>query len=155
MNTKDEAVINAFLKTSRICGIFPSGEPSSLLYAYQVLICVLTLLYGVFSIYKFIFNNSVDEHSMDIFINTLTTFICITLGFSMQFISLWQPEGWRGLYKNLKIGCYKTKSRDKCISLELLAAKHFLLCKIFFNYICVVLVVGILGCLRQPFYVAY
>lgn len=132
MNARDQAIINALLKISRICGVFPSEKPSRLFYSYQVLLFGSTLSFGLFSIYKTHFNNFVEDNSLDIFIKTITLSINVLLSISMQFSSLWRPERWRNFYESLKIGCTTDGRRNKSVVLEVLAVNTFFLARLSF-----------------------
>lgn len=136
MDAIDETAINAFLKISRICGVFPPKKHSRLFYIYQVLIFGFTLFFGVFSTYCMVSRMLMTDSSLDIFVNILIFIINVILGLSMQYNTIFCPEEWRNFYENLKIGCNKTKLKQNYMILEVLIINIFFFTRFFvFEYL--------------------
>lgn len=151
MLTRNHATINALLKISRICGIFPTEKPSPLFYTFQILVFALTFSYGVFCLYNNFVADSVGKSSLDIFMQSLSLSLTLLLGLSLQLCVLSYPERWRNLYKNLRIDSNRTKIGNESAAIELLFANLLFLIKFVLITYGIVLIYGVPGALINLF----
>lgn len=134
MDAKDKASIETLLKITRICGTFPSQQPSRWCNIYQFVIFLLNILFSIYSIC----NNARLWYSrkttMDTVLELLTSFTALLQGSSIQFSSLWCPNGWRQLYADLIQDdcCNNNNTKKLGVYFEIFIAHVFILTKIFY-----------------------
>lgn len=151
MNKRDQAVINVFLKISKICCVFPTERPSRRYYSYQVLIFISTLLYGIFCIYNNAVNYTFNKSSLDIFMEALSLSFSVMLGFSIQFPTIWRPDEWRKLYQNLKTGGKEAKTGNKDALFEVLIVHLFFFIRLILTIYAWLTMIGIRAALNHLF----
>lgn len=130
MEASDQLTIKTLLKFCRICGTFPPEKPSRWFYTYQILICILNLLYSAFCMYHITIVACLEKNSLDVILSILTSFFATMQSLSFQIVCLWFPDAWKNLYENLNIDYIENESRNLWVFLEILIFNLLFLIKL-------------------------
>lgn len=129
MNARDKGILSALLKIARVCGTFPSEEPSKCFYIYQCLLFIWNLSYTVLGIW---YNADVYEmKEVKALAGYLTSFLVAMQGLSFQLMCLCYPEHWRKFYVNLQTHHDKTPIKKRYVFMEVLILYIIICIRIF------------------------